>query len=177
MSTTSRCGFSARRRVESGDHVGRRRTIVGGDGPVGEAQETVGTDHEVAAELASVVGRPPELLAGPHELRVFLDRRGPVDAAQRTSPEAIRTIGVAVFVTEDRERDIQMLPVTVEKLGAGEGDNRDVDVVKASVSFEFVAHGDDMLLARQSHQVAVEDEYHAATPVIGETPLVTIVVQ
>jgi hypothetical protein len=45
------------------------------------------------------------------------------------------------------------------------------------VSFEFVAHGDDMLLARQSHQVAVEDEYHAATPAIGETPLLTIVVQ
>jgi hypothetical protein len=70
-----------------------------------------------------------------------------------------------------------MSAIRDEQIRAAESDDRDVDVVMESVSLEFVAHGDDMLLARQSHQMAVEDEYHAATPVIGESPLVAIVIQ
>ncbi len=46
----------------------------------------------------------------------------------------------------------------------------------ASLSFEFVAHGDDMLLAGQSHQMAVEDQHDIATAVIREKPLATILV-
>lgn len=177
MSTLTSCrGFSARRRVKGGDHVGRRWTVVGGDGPVGEAQPPVGADDEVAAELAGVACRPSEFLAGAHELYVLLDGRGPVDLAQRASPEAVRAVRFAVFVAEHRERNVEMSSVAAEQIGAAEGDDRDLDVVMASVSFEFVAHGDDVLLARQSHQMAVEDQHHATTLVIRETPLVTVVV-
>ncbi len=78
---------------------------------MGEAQQTVGADDEVAAELASVVGWPSEFLPGAHELYVHLDRCGPVDLTQGTSPKAIRTVRVPVFVAQHRERDVEMAAV------------------------------------------------------------------
>ena len=143
---------------------------------MGEAQQTVGADDEVAAELTGVLRWPPEFLAGAQQPNVGLDGRGPVDLPERTAAQAVGAVGVSVFVAEHRERNVEVSAITGEQIGAAEGDDYDVDVVMASLAFEFVAHGDDVLLARQSHQMAVEDQHHAATAVIRETPLVTVMV-
>ena len=65
--------------AQGGDDRGRRRAIVGRDRPIREGQSSIGTHDEVATELAGVVGGATQLLAGPHELDVLLDCRGPID--------------------------------------------------------------------------------------------------
>ena len=82
-----------------------------------------------------------------------------------------------MLVAQHRERDVEMTSVVGEPVAATEGDHGDIDIVVAALAFEFVAHGDDVLLARQSHEVPVEDHDDVAAAMLVQAPQVAVVVR
>ena len=80
---------------------------------------------------------------------------------------AEQTVQAAVDVGDDGERNGEVVAVTSESFGRGEGDDDDVCVTEL---VEAIAHGDHMFLTRQSSKVTVQHQYERASAVITGAP-------
>lgn len=78
-----------------------------------------------------------------------------------------------IHVSDDVELEVQMVAVCRQTLRCGEGDDGDSGVTE---QVEVVAHGDHMLLARQSSEVSMKDQHEgpAAHRTRAPRPVVVI---
>jgi hypothetical protein len=80
---------------------------------------------------------------------------------------AEQVVQAAVDVGDDGERNGEVVAVTSESFGRGEGDDDDGCVTEL---VEVIAHGDHVFLAGQSSKVAMEHQYERASAVITVAP-------
>ena len=81
---------------------------------------------------------------------------------------------LVIGVGEEWEGQLEVVAMSGQPLLVDEGHRGEVSVAE---SVELVAHGDQVLLAGQSHQVTVEDQQDMMAPVIGERPRPAFVVE
>lgn len=79
----------------------------------------------------------------------------------------------AVDIGHYVERQVEMGPVGGEPFGRGKGDDSDASITELG---EAIAHGDHVLLARQSSEMAVEHQHQRTTLLVGRSPRPTGVV-
>jgi hypothetical protein len=89
--------------------------------------------------------------------------------AERAALEPECLIQLAVNVGHHGERDAEVLNVGIEPRWIAEGDDGDLSVTEF---FETLAHGEHMLLARQSSKVSVQDQHerHVVLAVVVGRP-------
>ena len=147
--------------VDGGALIGRRRPETGGE-------PTVRVDHEVTAELSEVlyVGATPSA-AAPQEVGVHPQRARVPHLSAGAPTEIEAAVELAFGIAEQRVWQLEVRPMRSEVFGRGEGDGRDRCVTEL---VEAIAHGDQVLLARQSHEVTVEDQQRRTARLIGQPP-------
>lgn len=129
-------------------------------------EPAVAVDHGVSAELSGV-------LAGSMEPSPFADQSGVrregawrPDLPQCAATGAEQPVEDPVYVCDDGERDVEVVPVGAEpRRVVGEGDDDRLGVVEL---VEVIAHGDHMLLARQSSKVTVQHQQQRTTSMVTE---------
>ena len=75
---------------------------------------------------------------------------------------------MAAGVGQDGKGQIEPLRVLQDEVTGGEGDHCHGGLIAEPV--ECVAHGDDVLRARQSMDVSVKHHQDRSTPLVGEAP-------
>ena len=94
--------------------------------------------------------------------------------SNRTSAEVETAIEDPLGVAEQRERNVEPGVVGGGFLLLDKGDYRYL----ASPEFVYtIAHGDQVFLARQSHEVAVKNQQDLPAAVIGQAPRPTLMVR
>ena len=82
-------------------------------------------------------------------------------------------VQLAGRIGKDRERNAQAGAIGGETVGFGEGHHGDRRVGER---VEVITYGDHALLARQSSEVAVQDQHDGLPPLLSDRPSVAVVV-
>ena len=137
------------------------------------AKVAVAADDGVGAELSDVLGRSTKSAPAADELCIHADgaRRPhlPVGASFGAEQSVDRPVGVG----DDVEGEVEVLTVGGEAFACGEGDDADLGVTEL---VEVIAHGDHVLLARQSSKLPVQDQHVGPAAHLRGMPRPTLVI-
>lgn len=97
-----------------------------------------------------------------------------VHMAERGSTQLELAVDGSIGVGEQRKRQAKVLTMRGQAFLVCEGHGGDVSVAEA---VELIAHGEQVLLAGQSHQMAMEDEHHGVSAMIRQRPGAAMVVE
>lgn len=137
-------------------------------------EPAVTVDDGVGAELTGVVGRRAQPPALAEQTCVHHHRAGRPDLAERSTTGPEQVVEAPVDVGEQRELDLEVISVGGEPLWVvAEGDDDGKGVTEL---IEVIAHGDHVFLARQSSEVAVQDQHQRATAMVVESPPMSVVI-
>lgn len=131
-------------------------------------------DDEVTTKLACVFGRAPQFSPLPQQACVKEQGTRVVHVAERGSTQLELAVDGSIGVGEQGKWQVEVVAVVRQALRACEGHGGDVSVAEA---VDLIAHGDQVFLAGQSHQVAMEDQHHGLTAMIGQRPGASFVVE
>ncbi len=153
--------------IDGRDQLVDRRPVVRGSRPEPLGEGGVGSHHHVAAELAEILERSARPSPWSESSRVDPKRPRVPDLAVRAAPHLESSVQDPIRVGQDGKRQSEMVAVRGEVFGRRKGDRDDGGVTEF---VEAVAHGDQVLLARQSHQVTMKDQQRGAARMVGESP-------
>jgi hypothetical protein len=144
--------------------------VIGTVAPEAPHQATLAVDHEVAAELTRVFGRPSHTAdaVATDQLEIALRRPQSPDAGDAAAPETEGPVAVAVGITERDEPERVARLLLGERLGIGEGHEDDGRLAAELV--DAVAHGARVVDAGQSMDVAMEHQHDHRAALVGEPP-------
>jgi hypothetical protein len=131
----------------------------------------VGGDDHVGPELTDVFMAPLQPPAGAQQLPVFAQRPERPHLSMGTTLDTKRPVQLAVDVGDDGERHAEVLDVCAEVRRVSKCHDGDLC---STEFFEALAHGEHVLLARQSSKMSVQDEhewYVSAAVFVGLPPL------
>lgn len=130
-------------------------TGIRGAWPERRHQTPVTVDHEVTTELAGVLSGSAELAPPAKQFVVEPERVEAPNLRERAPSQTELTVDGPLLVGQEGPRNVEMFPVGGQLPDRGEGHDRGPH---RGELVEALAHGEQMLLAGQSHQVAVEDQ-------------------
>ena len=144
--------------------------MVGALAPEAPRESAVGVDHEVAAELKRVLRGPPQTAGAIATDEPCIAASGPQTpyATDRPAAESEGPVALAVGVSERHEPEVVSRLVVTQRGGVGECNQRDECLI--SELTDAVAHGDRVVGARQSMDVAMKHQHDDGSPMIAEFP-------
>ena len=159
---------------DRGDQLVDRRSVIRPVTPKGPGQGPIGGDDEVAPQLEGVLGRAPQIpeTSRTDELQVPGERPDAPHPPNRSPPEPEGPVGRSIGIEETPERHVVDPLRALEVAGAGEGHEHDLGI--GPQFGDPCADGDGMSGAGQSMDVAVEDQDHRSTALVGQGPGPTV---
>jgi hypothetical protein len=134
----------------------------------------VAIDHGVGTELARVLGGAAQSPSTANQLRVHRERPRRPHPPERPSPCSEHPVDHPVDIGQHRKVEPEMGSIRREtRRGVGKGDHN-----RKSMS-EFAAvitHGDHVLLAGQSSEMAVQDEHQRTAAMITQAERQAVVI-
>ncbi len=141
--------------------------VIGAGSCIDPRKTAIAANDGIAAELASVGCGPLELVALTKQLHVLLCCLPTPDPPERSTAETQRVIRQAVFVAHHGEWVGEAPPVRSKHSWVGKGDHDNLAVTQFVSS---IAHGVDVCFARQSSEVAVQDQHQGLANGIARLP-------
>jgi len=132
-----------------------------------------GIDDEVTTELEGVLGRKAWPLPTAENSGVGPHAAQPPHAPPRASSQAIGAVGRATLVGQHGVEQPEAVTKAAQVSWPREGDQYHGSIAELG---ETIAHGDRMLMTRQSGQMTVEDHDDSPTVLLREPPPAALIV-
>jgi hypothetical protein len=127
----------------------------------------VRVDNEVPAELERVLGRATEPGPGAEQSPVCAQRSKTPNAPPRPAPETVGAVDSKRLVCQHWIRSTEPVPEPPKVALPRKGDQRYGSIAKLT---DAIAHGDRVLVARESGQMAMKDQQDGPAPVVRQSP-------